>query len=68
MPAWTRSAIFGYSDEDGTEAASLPGQLDQAEIARRVEEFAALADELMAQRAEEPARRDPGRADRGSGR
>jgi ribosomal protein S12 methylthiotransferase len=44
--------IFGYSDEDGTEAASLPGQLDQAEISRRVEEFAALADELMAQRAE----------------
>ncbi len=44
--------IFGYSDEDGTEAASLPGQLDQAQISRRVEEFAALADELMAQRAE----------------
>ena len=44
--------IFGYSDEDGTEAVSLPGQLDQAEISRRVEEFAGLADELMAQRAE----------------
>ena len=44
--------IFGYSDEDGTEAASLPGHLDQAEISRRVEEFAGLADELMAQRAE----------------
>ncbi|HTQ93028.1 MAG TPA: 30S ribosomal protein S12 methylthiotransferase RimO [Streptosporangiaceae bacterium] len=44
--------IFGYSDEDGTEAASLPGQLAEAEIARRVEDFAALADELMAQRAE----------------
>ena len=44
--------IFGYSDEDGTEAASLPGQLAAAEIARRVEEFAALADELMTQRAE----------------
>jgi len=44
--------IFGYSDEDGTEAASLPGQLDEAEISRRVEEFAGLADELMAQRAE----------------
>ncbi|HEY7143814.1 MAG TPA: radical SAM protein, partial [Streptosporangiaceae bacterium] len=28
--------IFGYSDEDGTEAASLPGQLEQAEISRRV--------------------------------
>ena len=44
--------IFGYSDEDGTEAASRPGQLQQAEISRRVEEFAALADELMTQRAE----------------
>ena len=44
--------IFGYSDEDGTEAASLPGQLDQAEISRRVEDFAGLADEMMAQRAE----------------
>ena len=44
--------IFGYSDEDGTEAASLAGHLDEAEIARRVEEFAGLADELMTQRAE----------------
>jgi ribosomal protein S12 methylthiotransferase len=43
--------IFGYSDEDGTEAASRPGKLEDAEIARRVEEFADLADELMAQRA-----------------
>jgi ribosomal protein S12 methylthiotransferase len=43
--------IFGYSDEDGTEAASRPGKLDDAEISRRVEEFADLADELMAQRA-----------------
>jgi len=44
--------MFGYSDEDGTEAATLGGQLEPAEIAHRVEEFAALADELMAQRAE----------------
>jgi ribosomal protein S12 methylthiotransferase len=43
--------IFGYSDEDGTEAASRPGKLDDAEVSRRVEEFADLADELMAQRA-----------------
>jgi MiaB/RimO family radical SAM methylthiotransferase len=43
--------IFGYSDEDGTEAGSLPGQLDEAEVSRRVEEFADLAEELMAQRA-----------------
>jgi len=45
--------IFGYSDEDGTEAASLPGKCDDAEVARRVEEFAHLADELMSQRAED---------------
>jgi ribosomal protein S12 methylthiotransferase len=43
--------IFGYSDEDGTEAATLPGQLPEDEIARRVEDLAGLADELMAQRA-----------------
>ena len=42
--------VFGYSDEDGTEAASLPGQVDPAEVARRVEEVTSLADELMAQR------------------
>ncbi len=44
--------IFGYSDEDGTEAASLAGKLDEAEVSRRVEELADLADELMAQRAD----------------
>ena len=43
--------IFGYSDEDGTEAATRPDKLDEAEIARRVEEVADLAEELMAQRA-----------------
>jgi ribosomal protein S12 methylthiotransferase len=43
--------IFGYSDEDGTEAATLPGQLPAAEVARRVEDLADLADELMTQRA-----------------
>jgi ribosomal protein S12 methylthiotransferase len=45
--------IFGYSDEDGTEAASLPGKLPADEVARRVEDLADLADELMAQRAAE---------------
>ena len=45
--------IFGYSDEDGTEAEGLPGKLEDAEISRRVEEFADLAEELMAQRAAE---------------
>ena len=43
--------IFGYSDEDGTEAATLPGQVGEHEIASRVERVAALADELMDQRA-----------------
>jgi len=45
--------IFGYSEEDGTEAASLPGRVPADEIARRVEDLADLADELMAQRGEE---------------
>jgi ribosomal protein S12 methylthiotransferase len=45
--------IFGYSDEDGTEAASLPGKLPADEVARRVEEIAGLAEELMAQRGAE---------------
>jgi ribosomal protein S12 methylthiotransferase len=43
--------IFGYSDEDGTEAANLPAKVDEEEIARRVGEFAGIADEVMAQRA-----------------
>jgi ribosomal protein S12 methylthiotransferase len=45
--------IFGYSDEEGTEAASLPGKLPGHEIARRVEDLADLAEDLMAQRAAE---------------
>jgi MiaB/RimO family radical SAM methylthiotransferase len=45
--------IFGYSDEDGTEAASLDGQVDPAEIARRADNLSDLAEELMAQRAAE---------------
>ena len=43
--------IFGYSDEDGTEAAAFPGKADPDEIAHRVAEFADIADEVMAQRA-----------------
>jgi ribosomal protein S12 methylthiotransferase len=43
--------VFGYSDEDGTEAATLPGKLAAEEIASRVEQLAGLADELMDQRA-----------------
>jgi MiaB/RimO family radical SAM methylthiotransferase len=43
--------VFGYSAEDGTEAAGLPGQLPEDEVADRVGDLADLADELMAQRA-----------------
>ena len=45
--------IFGYSDEDGTEAASLGGQVVPGEVARRADELSDLAEELMAQRAAE---------------
>jgi ribosomal protein S12 methylthiotransferase RimO len=45
--------VFGYSDEEGTEAIGLDGKLDPVEIARRVAEVSALAEELTAQRAEE---------------
>ena len=45
--------IFGYSDEDGTEAATFAAgkKVDEDEIARRVSEFADIAEEVMAQRA-----------------
>ncbi|MGH3275348.1 MAG: MiaB/RimO family radical SAM methylthiotransferase, partial [Streptosporangiaceae bacterium] len=45
--------VFGYSSEDGTEAAALAGQLSEDEVRDRVEDLASLADELMAQRAAE---------------
>lgn len=45
--------VFGYSDEDGTEAASLEDKLDPEEIAERVAELTALAEEVTARRAEE---------------
>ncbi|GAA4062492.1 30S ribosomal protein S12 methylthiotransferase RimO [Actinomadura miaoliensis] len=47
------AGVFGYSDEDGTEAATLDGKLPPEEVAARVEEVSALAEELTAQRAEE---------------
>jgi ribosomal protein S12 methylthiotransferase len=43
--------VFGYSDEDGTEAAGLASHLSEAEIADRVAELASLSDELMDERA-----------------
>ncbi|HEX2175791.1 MAG TPA: 30S ribosomal protein S12 methylthiotransferase RimO [Nocardioidaceae bacterium] len=45
--------IFGYSDEDGTEAAGLDRQLDADEVHARADHVTRLADELAAQRAEE---------------
>ncbi len=45
--------VFGYSDEDGTEAESYDGKLAEEAIAERLEHLRALTDELTAQRAEE---------------
>jgi ribosomal protein S12 methylthiotransferase RimO len=45
--------VFGYSDEDGTEAEGLPDKVDPDELQRRVARLTALAEELTAQRAEE---------------
>ena len=45
--------VFGYSDEDGTEAEGFADKHDEDEIAERVAHVTALAEELTAQRAEE---------------
>jgi MiaB/RimO family radical SAM methylthiotransferase len=45
--------VFGYSDEEGTEAVGLPGKLDRAEIDARVRRITDLVEELTAQRAED---------------
>jgi ribosomal protein S12 methylthiotransferase RimO len=45
--------VFGYSDEDGTEAETLDGKVDGEEVARRVEWITGLVEELTAQRAED---------------
>jgi ribosomal protein S12 methylthiotransferase len=45
--------VFDYSDEDGTEAAGLPGKIREDTIKRRYGRLTALADELCAQRAED---------------
>jgi ribosomal protein S12 methylthiotransferase len=47
------TGVFGYSDEDGTEAATYDGKLDDDEIRARTEHVTALVEELNAQRAEE---------------
>ncbi len=45
--------VFGYSDEDGTEAEGLPDHLPQEIVDARVQRLTALAEELTSQRAEE---------------
>jgi ribosomal protein S12 methylthiotransferase RimO len=45
--------VFAYSDEDGTEAATLPGKVRQDTIRRRYQRLGALVEELCAQRAAE---------------
>ena len=45
--------VFGYSDEDGTEAATYDGKLDVDLVAERLARVSRLAEELTAQRAEE---------------
>lgn len=45
--------VFGYSDEDGTEAAGFEGKLDQDVVDERVATLSELAEELTSQRAEE---------------
>jgi ribosomal protein S12 methylthiotransferase RimO len=45
--------VFGYSDEDGTEAETFDGKHEPDVVAARVERVTALAEELMSQRAED---------------
>ncbi|MGI9155682.1 MAG: 30S ribosomal protein S12 methylthiotransferase RimO [Marmoricola sp.] len=45
--------IFGYSDEDGTEAETYRAKLDQNDVKDRVEHVTRLVEELTSQRAEE---------------
>jgi ribosomal protein S12 methylthiotransferase len=45
--------VFDYSDEDGTEAATMSGKVSRATVERRYAKISALADELCTQRAEE---------------
>ncbi len=47
------TGVFGYSDEDGTEAATYDGKLDEDEVRARLEHVQGLVEELNSQRAEE---------------
>ena len=43
--------IFGYSDEDNTEALTIENKIDPEVIAERLEVLSSLADEMVSQRA-----------------
>jgi MiaB/RimO family radical SAM methylthiotransferase len=45
--------VFGYSDEDGTEAETYEGKFESHVIAERLSRFTTLVEELNIQRAEE---------------
>ncbi len=45
--------VFGYSDEDGTEAAGYDGKLPEDVVADRLARLTRLAEEMTAQRAEQ---------------
>ena len=44
--------IFGYSDEDNTEALTLENKIEQEVISQRVETLSSLADEMVSNRAQ----------------
>ncbi|OIJ64645.1 ribosomal protein S12 methylthiotransferase RimO [Streptomyces mangrovisoli] len=45
--------VFGYSDEEGTEAATYDTKLDEDVVAERLARVSRLAEQLVSQRAEE---------------
>jgi ribosomal protein S12 methylthiotransferase RimO len=47
------TGVFGYSDEDGTEAETMDGKLDEDEIRARVEHVTDLVEQLTSERAED---------------
>jgi len=44
--------VFGYSDEDNTEALKIDGKIEPEVIAQRLERLSSLADEMVSQRAQ----------------
>ncbi|MGH3344457.1 MAG: MiaB/RimO family radical SAM methylthiotransferase [Carbonactinosporaceae bacterium] len=45
--------VFGYSDEEGTEAATFAGKLDEDTVRARTERVSMLVEELTSQRADD---------------